>query len=79
MCNSIDITLQYLCFYPLITKLLPPNPYAITPDFPPFSAHKMPFFYAGFYNALTLRRLQNQRESRICGRNFWRGFHLLKY
>ena len=37
----------------------------------------MPLSHARFSNALTVKRLQNQRESRICGRNFWRGFHLL--
>ena len=77
--NSLVITLQYLCFYRLITMLLPPNIYAFTPDFPPFFAPKAPLFMANFYNILIVRGLQNQRESHICGRKFWRGFHLLKY
>ena len=75
---------RYLSYHPAITKLLPCNIHAFTSqyqcfsgDFPCFSGGKRPSFFRPFCNALTVRALQNERESRIYGRISLSGFHLL--
>ena len=67
-----------------ITKLLPCNIHAFTSQyqcfsgvFSGFSGEKSPSFFRPFCNALTVKALQNERESRIYARIFLSGFHLL--
>ena len=73
-----------LSYHHAITKLLPCKIHAFTTQyqcfsggFPCFSGEKSPSFFLLFCNALTVRALQNERESRIYGRISLRGFHLL--
>ena len=64
--------------------LLPLNIHAFTSQYQCFSGvfsgvsgGKRPSFFLLFCNALTVKALQNERESRIYARIFWLGFHLL--
>ena len=70
-----------LSYHTAITKLLPCNIHAFTSQYPCFSGvfscvfgEKRPSIFHSFCNALTVKVLKNQRESRIYGQIFFRGF-----
>ena len=58
------MTTQYQCFSGVFSVV---------------SVEKTTAFFRSFCNALTVKTLQNQRESRIYGQIYGRGFYLLKY